>query len=75
MVQAEPLPSWATVDPYTDGISSGPGKGMNLVSGEWQTARRTEEIVDPLTGETMFLVPDTSRGEVGIQAIASLALE
>ena len=64
MVQPEPLPAWATVDPYKVGISSPPGQGANLVSGEWKSTRLTEEIPDPLTGEPMFLVPDTSRGEV-----------
>jgi len=64
LVQPHPLPAWATIDPYTAGRSEGPGQGMNLVSGEWQTTKQSEEIVDPLTGDTMFLVPDTSSEEV-----------
>jgi hypothetical protein len=65
MVQPQPLPPWATVDPYTVGISSPPGECSNLVSGRWTSTRLTVEIPDPLTGKPMFSVPDTSRGEVG----------
>lgn len=64
MVQAQPLPEWATVDPYTAGITAEAGEGQNLLSGKWTSTRLTEEIVDPLTGKPMFYVPDTSRGEV-----------
>ena len=69
MVQAQPLPEWATVDPYSAGITAEAGEGQNLLSGKWTSTRLTEEIVDPLTGKPMFYVPDTSRGEVCFESV------
>lgn len=69
LVSAQPLPVWATVNPYTAGITEEAGQGANLVSGKWTTTRRSEEIVDPLTGAPMFHVPATSRGEVSQERI------
>ena len=55
------LPEFATVDPFNGMSSRAPGKVQNLVAGEWvdATAYR-DDIVDPMTGESFLLVPDTS---------------
>mmetsp|Transcript_57659 Transcript_57659/g.122656 ORF Transcript_57659/g.122656 Transcript_57659/m.122656 type:complete len:555 (-) Transcript_57659:366-2030(-) len=56
------VPSWATVDP--DAIcAASPGIGKNLCGGEWSDAAKTMDIIDPLNGEVMIKVPDTSAEE------------
>lgn len=58
------LPVWATVDPDAMCVSA-PAVGRNLVAGEWGDARSTMDIIDPLNGEVMLKVPDTSVDEIG----------
>lgn len=58
------LPVWATVDP--DGMcGAAPAVGQNLVNGEWIGAAKTMDIIDPMNGEVMVRVPDTSMDEIG----------
>lgn len=58
------LPAWATVDP--DGMcGAAPAVGKNLVNGEWTGAAKTMDIIDPMNGEVMVKVPDTSMDEIG----------
>jgi len=62
--QQGPLPAWASVDPWAMSGAS-PQKGANFVDGEWTTSASTKTIPDPLNGEPMLIVPDTSSGELG----------
>ncbi|KAL0583842.1 hypothetical protein ABG067_006286 [Albugo candida] len=57
------IPSWATVDP-NNLTSSKPGIGQNFVNGQWTNTEMTEEIVDPLNGETFLKMPSTSTKEI-----------
>lgn len=57
------LPVWATVDP--DGMcGAAPAVGKNLVNGEWTGAAKTMDIIDPMNGDVMVKVPDTSVDEI-----------
>ena len=56
------LPEWATVDPDTM-CGTTPAKGYNLINGEWTTTKNVHGIVDPLNGEIMLQVPDTTYEE------------
>jgi hypothetical protein len=68
LVPAQPLPAWATVNPYTAGLTDTPGECANLLSGAWTSTRIMEDLLDPLTGEVMFRVPATTRSEVSAQS-------
>eukprot|EP00401_Gymnodinium_catenatum_P004873 CAMPEP_0117501172 /NCGR_PEP_ID=MMETSP0784-20121206/23157_1 /TAXON_ID=39447 /ORGANISM="" /LENGTH=558 /DNA_ID=CAMNT_0005296409 /DNA_START=13 /DNA_END=1689 /DNA_ORIENTATION=+ len=57
------VPSWATVDPEAM-TPQDPAVGKNLCGGEWHDAARLHNVIDPLTGETMVKVPDTSIAEI-----------
>jgi len=56
-------PAWATVDPWAMSGAS-PQQGANLVAGEWAQAAKQMAVLDPLNGEEMLLVPDTSEAEL-----------
>jgi|EP01049_Picozoa_sp_SAG25_P007748 1-pyrroline-5-carboxylate dehydrogenase len=57
------LPAWATVDPW-EMSGANPQQGANLVAGEWTQAEKQMAVIDPLNGEEMLLVPDTSEAEL-----------
>ena len=50
------LKQFATVDPKNLGAHS---KGYNLVAGEWKSASKDREIIDPMNGKVMLTQPDT----------------
>jgi 1-pyrroline-5-carboxylate dehydrogenase len=54
--------SWATVDPNTLNGSE-PVQLQNLVNGEWKGAKSNLDIPDPLNGETIFKMPNTTAEE------------
>jgi len=42
-----------------------PAVGKNLVGGQWRDAAKTLDVIDPLNGEVMARVPDTTLEEIG----------
>lgn len=64
--QPLPISSWATIDP-SDWTGSNPAVAANLVAGKWHRAgdggaaagNAVLEVVDPLNGEPLALLPDT----------------
>jgi len=54
---------WSTVNP---GTLSGeqPAELFNLLNGEWQPARQSKTIVDPMNGEEFVRHPDTQSDEL-----------
>lgn len=71
--QRHALPPWSTVDPFgADGSS--PLRGQNLCGGEWSGAAASRSIPDPLTGEELAVVPDTSPAEAARFAAAMRAV-
>mmetsp|Transcript_30039 Transcript_30039/g.86172 ORF Transcript_30039/g.86172 Transcript_30039/m.86172 type:complete len:542 (-) Transcript_30039:79-1704(-) len=58
------LPEWATVDPDAM-CGAAPAVGKNLVGGQWRDAAKTLDVIDPLNGEVMARVPDTTLEEIG----------
>eukprot|EP00933_Yihiella_yeosuensis_P053074 TRINITY_DN51249_c0_g1_i1.p1 TRINITY_DN51249_c0_g1~~TRINITY_DN51249_c0_g1_i1.p1 ORF type:complete len:565 (+),score=136.92 TRINITY_DN51249_c0_g1_i1:106-1800(+) len=60
--QDHPLPKWATVDPWSMGPAS-LGQASNLVGGKWSGAQATRTVIDPLSGDAMLTIPDTSSEE------------
>jgi len=58
------LPEWATVDPDLM-CEATPAFGRNLVGGQWVDAKQTMDVIDPLNGEVMVKVPDTTVQEIG----------
>jgi len=59
-IAAQPVPSWASADPYTMGPNA-LGKGECLIDGKWRSDFSKSEIKpDPLTGEPMTECPDVS---------------
>lgn len=59
---SQALPSWSTVDPTNIGAAA-PGKGANLVGGKWTDTKATTAVIDPMNGQDMVLVPNTSHEE------------
>jgi hypothetical protein len=47
---ASKIPKFATVDPFASVV----GKGKNLIDGEWKDSAKTHNLVDPMTGKSMF---------------------
>jgi len=58
------LPEWATVDPDAM-CATAPAVGRNLVGGKWVDAGKSMDVIDPLNGEVMARVPDTTAEEIG----------
>jgi hypothetical protein len=50
----------ATVNPYAANI----GVARNLADGVWRDTAATIDIIDPLTGDVMVVVPDTNSAEL-----------
>ena len=52
------IKAFATVDPFDKmGANS---KGLNLINGKWESTKELKNIVDPLTGDVMIKIPNTS---------------
>jgi len=58
------VPSWATADPWTMSAAT-PAVGKNLCGGVWSETKATQNIIDPLNGETIVVVPSTATDEIG----------
>jgi len=57
------VPAWATCNPATMSHQN-PAEGRNLCAGEWSSAAKVKDIVDPLTGAVFMKVPDTGMNEI-----------
>lgn len=60
------IPTWATFDPAAVTTASTPYAVQNIVGGEWQSAQKTMDIINPLDRDAppIFTIPDTSSAEL-----------
>jgi len=66
-------PVWATVNPETMS-GANPHKVYNLVNGQWQGAKGTTIIIDPLNGEPFLELPDTKGEELDVFVASAAAV-
>jgi 1-pyrroline-5-carboxylate dehydrogenase len=55
------LKAFATLDPNH---MSAKDQGYNLVNGEWTTASKTRELIDPMSGKPLITLPDTQMEDI-----------
>lgn len=71
-MKSQPIPKFATVDPFGGMTRELPAKVLNLVAGEWVAEKRVrDDIPDPMTGGHFIDVPDTQNIDPFIESFAN----